>query len=203
MTHLPEIWDCSLGNLPKRRWVALDDIYTLIERNLTLDTEDYEWQSPNSEIPKWKRNVRAMRDALEMLTYGQKHCPTKQSSGRLSAAVDFCVRITKGTTMKPIPRIAWLGSCLAVLFVLTTAGCGQQRPGWDTAAGVLMSPSADAGVPEAIKAVEVAVPPRTMQGTGLAGAMGGVTLRLSELGCTTCCCRCRSSPTARLPSSTV
>jgi hypothetical protein len=58
MTHLPEIWDCIVSKLPKRRWVALDDIYALIERNLNLDTEDHEWQSPNSEIPKWKRNVR-------------------------------------------------------------------------------------------------------------------------------------------------
>ena len=34
--------------------------------------------------------ARAMGDALEMLTYNQKHCPTKQCSGRLSAAADFC-----------------------------------------------------------------------------------------------------------------
>ena len=58
MTRLPEIWDCIVSNLPKNRWVVLDDIYTLIERNLDLDTADYKWQSPNSEIPKWKRNVR-------------------------------------------------------------------------------------------------------------------------------------------------
>jgi hypothetical protein len=58
MTHLPEIWDCIVSNLPKSRWVALNDIYTLIERNFNLDTEDYEWQSPSSEVPKWKRNVR-------------------------------------------------------------------------------------------------------------------------------------------------
>jgi hypothetical protein len=58
MTHLPEIWDFIVGNLPKRRWVVLDDIYTLIESNLNLDAEDYERQSPRSEIPKWKRNVR-------------------------------------------------------------------------------------------------------------------------------------------------
>ena len=58
MTHLLEIWDYIVSNLPKRQWIVLDDIYTLIERNLTLNTEDYEWQSPSSEIPKWKRNVR-------------------------------------------------------------------------------------------------------------------------------------------------
>lgn len=58
MTHIPEIWDCLLSKLPKRRWVGLGDIYTLIERNINLDEEDYEWQSPSSDIPKWKRNVR-------------------------------------------------------------------------------------------------------------------------------------------------
>jgi hypothetical protein len=58
MTHLSEIWDCIVSKLPKRRWIFLDDIYTLMERNLNFDTEDYERQSPSSEIPKWKRNVR-------------------------------------------------------------------------------------------------------------------------------------------------
>ncbi len=58
MIHQPEIWDCILGNLPRKQWNTLDDIYTLIERNLNLDTEDYEWQSPSSKGPKWKRNVR-------------------------------------------------------------------------------------------------------------------------------------------------
>ena len=27
---------------------SLDDIYNLVERNLNLDPEDYEWQSPTS-----------------------------------------------------------------------------------------------------------------------------------------------------------
>lgn len=58
MTHLPEIWDCIVSKLPKRQWIILDDIYTLIESNLNLDSEDHEWQSPGSGIPKWKRNVR-------------------------------------------------------------------------------------------------------------------------------------------------
>jgi len=66
--------------------------------------------------------------------------------------------------------------------VLMTAGCGQQKPGWDTSAGVRMSPSGNAGVPEAIKAVEAAVPLRTMQGSGLVGAMGGVHLKAQRAG---------------------
>ena len=58
MTHQAEMWDCILRNLPKRRWVALHEIYSLIEHSLDIDTEDYAGQSPNSGIPKWKRNVR-------------------------------------------------------------------------------------------------------------------------------------------------
>ena len=58
MTHLPEIWDCIRNRLPKGRWIALGDIYSLIEKNINLDEEDYEWQSPTSDIPKWKRNIR-------------------------------------------------------------------------------------------------------------------------------------------------
>ena len=58
MIHLPEIWTCILHRLPKGQWVTLDDIYHLVERNLNPDEEDYEPQSPGSDIPKWKRNVR-------------------------------------------------------------------------------------------------------------------------------------------------
>jgi hypothetical protein len=39
-------------------WIELDDIYALVEHHLNLDAEDCEWQSPTSDIPKWKRNVR-------------------------------------------------------------------------------------------------------------------------------------------------
>jgi len=58
MTHLAQIWDCIVRYLPRRQWVQLDDIYRLIEHKIDLDAEDYEWQSPSSDTPKWKRNVR-------------------------------------------------------------------------------------------------------------------------------------------------
>ena len=58
MTHHPEIWEYIKNNMPRGEWVPLDDIYRLIEGNIALDKEDYEWQSPSSDIPKWKRNVR-------------------------------------------------------------------------------------------------------------------------------------------------
>lgn len=58
MTRLPEIWDCILENLPRNIWVSLEEIYSLIEKHIELDNEDSEPQSPTSDVPKWKRNVR-------------------------------------------------------------------------------------------------------------------------------------------------
>lgn len=58
MTSHPEIWGCMLAKLSRNRWMKLGDIYTLVERFLKLDKEDFQPQSPTSDIPKWKRNVR-------------------------------------------------------------------------------------------------------------------------------------------------
>ena len=58
MIHAQEIWDCIKKHLPKDQWTYLDEIYRIIEKSLALDDEDYEWQSPSSDTPKWKRNVR-------------------------------------------------------------------------------------------------------------------------------------------------
>lgn len=58
MTRLPEIWSCIKQSLPKGQWVNLERIYEVVEIYLNLDSEDFEPQSPSSDIPKWKRNVR-------------------------------------------------------------------------------------------------------------------------------------------------
>lgn len=84
--------------------------------------------------------------------------------------------------MKSNPEIFLLMSHLAGVLVLATAGCKGESQAWDTAAGVLVSPVADAGVTDAIKAVEAAIPTRVMQGSGLAGAMGGVNLKAQRAG---------------------
>jgi len=44
--------------MPRRQWVLLEKIYEIVEKHGDLDTEDLEPQSPTSDIPKWKRNVR-------------------------------------------------------------------------------------------------------------------------------------------------
>lgn len=58
MIHLPEIWDIIRRRIPRGRWVSLEEIYQIVKRYGNFDAEDFEPQSPTSDIPKWKRNVR-------------------------------------------------------------------------------------------------------------------------------------------------
>ena len=58
MIRLLEIWDIIKRHVPKSEWIPLQDIYELVSRNCRLDDEDFEPQSPPSDLPKWKRNVR-------------------------------------------------------------------------------------------------------------------------------------------------
>jgi len=58
MIRLPEIWGIIKYHMPKDEWILLQDIYELVNRNGQLDDEDFEPQSPTSDLPKWKRNVR-------------------------------------------------------------------------------------------------------------------------------------------------
>jgi hypothetical protein len=44
--------------MPRDQWVPLEEIYGLVDHYSALDDEDYYPQSPTSDIPKWKRNVR-------------------------------------------------------------------------------------------------------------------------------------------------
>lgn len=58
MIHSGEIWDIIKSRMTSGKWYELEDIYRLVERNARLDEEDFLPQSPSSDIPKWKRNVR-------------------------------------------------------------------------------------------------------------------------------------------------
>ncbi len=58
MIHSFKIWDIIQSQMPRGQWVSLVDIYDLVERYGNLDEEDFKPQSPVSDIPKWKRNVR-------------------------------------------------------------------------------------------------------------------------------------------------
>jgi hypothetical protein len=84
--------------------------------------------------------------------------------------------------MKQRAQIRVARSLALGLLVLVIAGCGPQLPQWDTTSGAKLSPSQDAGIPEAIKSVETSVPVKPMRGSGLAGAMGGVHLKAQTAG---------------------
>ena len=58
MIQHPEIWSIIKGHLPKGVWVELSEIYAIVEQYGSLDSEDFLPQSPSSNLPKWKRNVR-------------------------------------------------------------------------------------------------------------------------------------------------
>ncbi len=58
MIKLPEIWNIIKWRMPKNEWLSLQEVYNLISRHVQLDDEDYEPQSSNSDLPKWKINVR-------------------------------------------------------------------------------------------------------------------------------------------------
>ena len=58
MIHLPKIWEIIQENMPRRTWTHIHKIYDLVEKHAALDDDDFYPQSPTSDIPKWKRNVR-------------------------------------------------------------------------------------------------------------------------------------------------
>ena len=58
MIHSDEIWDIVQSKMPRGQWISLEQMYDMVRKFGTLDDEDFEWQSPTSDVPKWKRNVR-------------------------------------------------------------------------------------------------------------------------------------------------
>jgi len=58
MIRLPEIWDIVQTRIPRGQWVSLNEIYQTVTQYGNLDDENFEPQSPSSDLPKWKRNVR-------------------------------------------------------------------------------------------------------------------------------------------------
>jgi len=58
MTHQPEIWKCIKKHMTSGHWTDIQDIYKIVQINISLDREDFYAQSPTSATPKWMRNVR-------------------------------------------------------------------------------------------------------------------------------------------------
>ena len=56
--HSDEIGEILYAAMSRGRWVALDDIYGLIEENAELTEADLQPAADGSTGPRWKRNVR-------------------------------------------------------------------------------------------------------------------------------------------------
>lgn len=69
MIYLPKIWEIIQRRMSRGRWVSLEEIYQIVERYGNLDAEDFEPQSPTSDIPKWKRNVLQYRKGTKEIQW--------------------------------------------------------------------------------------------------------------------------------------
>lgn len=58
MIHSKDIWDIIQTKIQKGYWVSLEEIYQMVKECGNLSSDDFGPQSPISNIPKWKRNVR-------------------------------------------------------------------------------------------------------------------------------------------------
>ena len=56
MTGPGEIWKILNDHAPKKQWISIGEIFSIVESQSTLDTEDLHLSS--SLTPNWKLNVR-------------------------------------------------------------------------------------------------------------------------------------------------
>ena len=57
-TKQPVMWKLMCHRLPKGEWVRLQDIYTLIGKEIDLVPDDFEPAVATATSPRWQRNVR-------------------------------------------------------------------------------------------------------------------------------------------------
>jgi hypothetical protein len=58
ITTQNEIWKIIKAELARDEWIPLQNIYSLIETNLTLKVDDFLPSAPTISEPRWMRNVR-------------------------------------------------------------------------------------------------------------------------------------------------
>jgi hypothetical protein len=52
------LWKTLQKYTPRKRWVALADIFAIVQRRTDLDTGDLERTNSRSGTPRWKSNIR-------------------------------------------------------------------------------------------------------------------------------------------------
>lgn len=57
-TSATAIWQALLENAPRDSWLPLQDLYAIVQSNLSLQPDDFDPDAPGSDFPRWQRNVR-------------------------------------------------------------------------------------------------------------------------------------------------
>lgn len=60
MTNGTAIWEALRKHLPRRQWIPLEEVYSIVESNMTLDAEDLSRDRAHSIHPQWKTTVRTL-----------------------------------------------------------------------------------------------------------------------------------------------
>lgn len=82
--------------------------------------------------------------------------------------------------MRTESRVWLLFLSLIALFLFTA--CSKRAAGWDPESGLIIKPSGNADIPAVIREIETSFPQQIMNGSGLAGAMGGINLKAHRAG---------------------
>jgi hypothetical protein len=58
MTNDTILHETLRRHLPRRQWIPIADIYSLVERRMPLDNEDRLCAGHGTPVPRWQSNVR-------------------------------------------------------------------------------------------------------------------------------------------------
>ena len=60
VTDNTTIWNMLQKHVPKRKWITLSEILTVVQARILLDAEDLGRASSRSRTPCWEANVRRL-----------------------------------------------------------------------------------------------------------------------------------------------
>jgi hypothetical protein len=58
MTDDRTLWATLHKHMPRRVWISIAEIFTIVQRRVLLDAEDMDCTASRSHTPRWKSNVR-------------------------------------------------------------------------------------------------------------------------------------------------
>jgi hypothetical protein len=58
MTNDNALWNALHKHLPRKTWIAIGDIFVIVQHRIPLDAEDLACVNSQSPRPHWKSNVR-------------------------------------------------------------------------------------------------------------------------------------------------